>query len=180
MLENTKSNKRLNFYVIINIVLGISMISGLSLSWFLSSRLGDSNTVPLSSMASLFRFLTGNHNRMVLDIVLHNLSIATLGLILSFLSYGVLGFILLFFNSFVLGVILYQVHNFYTVLFVLLELLGICISVFGGTSLAKKRFRDNLPLSVVLKYSLFLFLGMTVIYLCAASIETSLIISRWR
>ena len=184
MLENIKNNKKIDFYKIMNVILAISAVSGLILPWFILSKSSGSNesnlAVSLSSMASFLRFFTGSKNQMVVDIAVHNFAIAILGFILSFLSHGVLGCIFLFLNSFVMGTVLYGVHTFYTILFVFLELLGICIAVFGGTNLAKKRNKSNLSLTVIFKNSIILICIMAVIYFLAAFIESGLIISKWR
>jgi len=183
LLENIQNNQKSKFYKVINIILAVSTISGLVLPWFLLSNYNSSDkanlTISLTSIAGFLRFLTGGKNQMLVDITVHNAAIAVLGFILSFLSHGVLGCVFLFLNSFLVGMVLYGVHDFQTILFVFLEILGICVAAFGGTILAKKRNENNLSLSSVFKYSGILILIITIIYFLAAIIESNLIINRW-
>ena len=184
MLENIKNNIKLNFYKIINIILVVSAVSGLILPWFILSKLNGSNeanlAVSLSSMASFLCFLNGNKNQMVINIALHNIVIALFSFISSFLSSGVIGCFFLFLNCFTLSLTLFEIHTLPAVIFIFLEFLGICIAIFGGTNLAKRRKKDNLPLSTVFKNSIILICIILVIYFLAAFIESGLILSKWR
>jgi hypothetical protein len=180
LIKPHDGSKKINFYKVIYIVIVIFAIIGLILPWFIFSKLEfDKNVTTLTGMAGILRFLVGNKGQMVIDIALHNFAIAIFSFILSFLSHGVLGCLYLFFNSFLIGTVLYGIHTFQTILFTFLELSGLCVAVFGGMILAKKRNLDNLSMKNIFKFTIILNFIMAIIYFLAAFIESNLILSKW-
>jgi hypothetical protein len=154
---------------------------GFFLPWLILQKSNNpgSETVPLTSVASYLRFLTGNRNQMLIDIAIHNIAIAILIFILSFFSRGILGCLALFFNLFVIGAVLHDVHTLPTVLFAFLEFLGVCIAVFGGTILSEKRVKYEITLKSIFKFSIIFIFVITFLYFVAAFIESNVILNKW-
>lgn len=176
-------SKKLDFFKFINIFLIIVGLIGFTLPFFILNKVetqeGIDQSVPLLSVANYFRFLVGNKNQMFIDIAIHNIAIAIFGFIISFFSRGILGSLALFFNLFVLGTVLFDVHTLPTIVFVLLEFIGICIAIFGGTNLSKRVVKFNDPIKSVFKYSFFIFLFIVIFYFAAAFIESKVILDQW-
>ncbi len=183
MLKNMHTNERTTFFKRIYIFLGCSIIVGIFVPFFivfqLKSTQGVNAAVSLSNIACYLRFLAGSKSEMILSIAVHNMAVALFSFILSFFSSGVLGCLFLFMNSFVLSTTLIGVHTVHTIIFVLLEFIGICLSVFGGTALSEKRKRE-VCLRDLLKQATLLLSIISCVYLLAAVIEQYVITGHWR
>ena len=184
LLKNIKKHNKLDFYVVMNIILIIVGSAGFILPFFISNKYKNSSeirsTVLLSNIIGYCRFLVGNKNQMIIDIAIHNIAIAIFGFIISFFSRGILGCLILFFNLFVLGTVLCDIHTFLTIVFVSLEFIGICMAVFLGTNLSKKFNKNDTPIKNILRLSVFIIAIIVIIYFIAAFIESKIIISHWR
>lgn len=184
LLKNLKKHNKLDFYKVINIILIIAGSAGFILPFFILYKYKNSSEIRpivlLSNIIGYCRFLVGNKKQMITDIAIHNIAIAIFGFITSFFSRGILGCLILFFNLFVLGTVLCDVHTAFTIIFVSLELIGICIAVFGGTNLSKRFNKNNTPLKNILKLSIFIIAIIAIIYFIAASIESKIILNHWR
>lgn len=176
-------SKKLNFFKFINIFLIIVGLIGFTLPLFILNKVeaqeGINQSVPLLSVANYFRFLVGSKNQMLIDIAIHNIAIAIFGFIISFFSRGILGSLALFFNLFVLGTVIFNVNNLPTIIFVLLEFMGICIAIFGGTNLSKRIIKFNDPIKSIFKYSFFIFFFIVIFYFAAAFVESKVIFNQW-
>ena len=176
-------HKKFDFFKFINAALIIVGCIGFILPFLILHKSNGSDnaslTVSLASVAGYFRFLAGNKNQMFIDIALHNIAIAVFSFIISFFSRGILGCLALFLNLFVLGTVLFDVHTTFTIIFVLLEFIGICVAVFGGTYLSKSLVRQQTSPKAIFKLSFFIILFIVVVYLVAAFIESRVILSMW-
>ena len=182
--KNMKTNSGLDFYKVIDAVLISACFMGFILPFFILHKSNTSNglgaTISLAGIIGYCRFLAGSKNQMLIDIAIHNIAIAIFGFIISFFSRGTLGCLVLFFNLFVLGTVLFDVHTLPTIIFVLLEFVGICLAVFGGTHLSKRFVKKNTPAKDILKFSIFINAAIAILYFIAAFIESKIILSCWR
>lgn len=178
-----KAHNKLDFFKVINIILMITGCIGFILPFIILHKPDNAeniNTViPLSSIVGYCRFLVAGKNQMFFDIAIHNIAIAIFGFVISFFSRGVLGCLILFFNLFVLGTVLFSVHTVPTIIFVLLELIGICVSVFGGTHLSSRVIKNNSTTKEIFKSSLVAIIIIVVVYFIAAIIESKIILNQW-
>lgn len=178
-----KVRNRLDFFKIINAILIMTGCIGFILPFIILNKPDNaeniSTSIPLTSVVGYCRFFAAGKNQMFFDIAIHNIAIAIFGFIISFFSRGILGCLILFFNLFVLGTVLFSVHNLPTVIFVLLEFIGICVAVFGGTVLSEKRKRD-VCLRDLLKQATLLLSIISCVYVLAAVIEQYVITGHWR
>lgn len=176
-------HKKFDFFKFINAALIIVGCVGFILPFLVLHKSNDSDnaslTVSLASVAGYFRFLAGNKNQMFIDIALHNIAIAVFGFIISFFSRGILGSLVLFLNLFVLGTVLFDIHTPFTIIFVMLEFIGICVAVFGGTYLSKKMVLQHASTKDIFRSSFFVVLFIAVTYFVAAFIESNVILNQW-
>lgn len=178
------SNKKINIYGFISATLIFMSVVLFTIAFI---RTGKSNDVlqenakiSLGSIISYLRFVCGSKTNNVVAIASHNFCIAITTYMLSLFSCGFLS-LLPFCSAFlVAGTVIRSSSNVYSIIFVLLELLGMYIAVFYGIYLHKRRRAFDLTLKKTCILSVRLSLVLAVIYLLAAYIECGLISSVMR
>ena len=108
---------------------------------------------------------------MIIEIALHNFALAMIAYILSLFSCGILGILPLCFESFIVGTVFKAATSFTTICFTGLEIIGMIVSVFGGTFIFNQRKRKDMSLKKVFIISCALTLVLIIMYLLAAYIE---------
>lgn len=178
------SNKKINVYGFVSASL-ILLSVVLFLTAFL--RTGKSNdalqenaNISLGSIISYLRFVCGSKTNNMVAIAFHNFCIAITTYMLSLVSCGILGLVPFCSAFLIAGTVIRSSANIYSIIFVLLELLGIYIAVFYGIYLHKRRRAFDLTLKKTCILSVNLSLVLAVIYLLAAYIECGLISSVMR
>lgn len=172
--------KKINSYILINCIFVILAILSFVITFISIKQMGQNDdrirSIGIGSIANYLRFLPSQYkNQDILELAFHNFGLAFIAYILSALSFGILGILSLCSAFSVAAVIFSSSPDWLTVVFTCLEVLGISLSVFGGTYIFNKRRRKNISLKKVFAFSSVLICILCVIYLLAAYIETGLI-----
>lgn len=175
--------KKVSAYHIIVAILGIFALIffSIALTNFKGTEPSQSynQSVNVGTITTYLKFLPGNKNQIILQIALHNFALALIAFILSLLSCGILGVFHLCSAFFVGGAVIRSVPSLPAVAFVVLELIGMVIAVFGGAYIFNQRKKNDMLLKKVCIISLCLTLCLILIYLLAAYIEIGLIQKLW-
>ena len=137
------------------------------------------NSMELENILGYLRFLSKDSNKVIVDLAVHNFSIAIITYILSILSAGILGAIQFCSAFFIAGNVIKTSPDVATVFFVSLELVGMSIAVFGGLFVSQKLRGHKLSFNKSIIVSLTLITIMGICYLLAAYIETGIIQKLW-
>lgn len=175
--------KKVSAYHVIVAILGILAFASffIALTNFREIEPSQSynKSVNVGTITTYLKFLPENKNQTILQIALHNFGLALITFILSLLSCGILGVFHLCSAFFVGGAVIRSVSSLPEVAFVVLELIGMVIAVFGGAYIFNQRKKNNMSLKKVCIISLCFTLCLLLIYLLAAYIETGLIQNLW-
>lgn len=175
MLKLLKNN--ISLHKVINFLMLSSAIVGFIIPLMLFK---STSTTSLTSLAGTLRFLIGDRKHMMLDLTIHNLAIALLGFTLSFLTNGILGCLFLFLNFFFVGASLLGILNLEIIVFVTLESVGLFISTFYGTRLARMKKSKEISAIDIVKKTAIMSIVLFFIYFLASVIESNLILNKLR
>lgn len=176
-----KLKNRFDYFKTITFIIILLSIFSFFSSWFMINlKVENSNSAVtnISSIAGYLRFFTGN--KIMFDIAIHNFILAFIVFILSTLSMGVFGVFPLCSAFYIAGITLKASSDIYTISFVLLEILGMSLSVFLGIYIAKKRRENHMQLKSIFLFSFCLIIILGLIYFLAGYIESGLIKDLWR
>lgn len=141
----------------------------------LKQNSAEIQTIDIGSIAFYLRFLAIGEKSTTLELAFHNWGLALVSYLLSMLSFGILGIGFLCSAFFVAGMVFANTFNIFTFSFTTLEVVGMCLSVFGGLYVFNKRKKDEFSLRDVMIFSVKLICILAVIYFLAACIETNFI-----
>lgn len=172
--------KKISSYILINCIFVILAILSFFITFISIKQMGQNDdsirSIGIGSIANYLRFLPSEYtNQDVFELAFHNFGLALVTYILSMFSFGILGILSLCSSFSVAGIVLSNSPNWLEIVFTCLEVLGMSLSVFGGTYVFNKRKRENLSLKRVFIFSIGLIVILAVIYLIAAYIETGFI-----
>lgn len=172
--------KKINSYILINCIFVILATLSFFITYISIKQMGQNDdsirSIGIGSIANYLRFLPSEYkNQNILELAFHNFGLAFIAYILSMLSFGILGILSLCSAFSVAAIVFSSSPDWLAVVFTCFEVLGISLSVFGGTYIFNKRKRENLSLKRVFIFSIGLIVILAVIYLIAAYIETGLI-----
>lgn len=175
--------KKISFYNIMHLILITLAFASLILAIIVAnnnSSITSTNNMNLSSIAGYLKFLSPNKLHSIISVALHNFGLSLMAYILSLLSGGILGIFPLCSSFFICGMVIYtSPKNLSNIIFVILELVGMCLAVFGGLCFNQKRKKSNWPLEKIFFGSLILITMLFLIYITAACIESKLLQSLW-
>ena len=172
--------KKINSYILINCVLVILAIISFFITFISIRQMGQNDdnicSIGIGSIANYLRFLPSDYkNQDIIELAFHNFGLAFIVYVLSMFSCGILGILSLCSAFSVAAVVFSGSPDWLAVVFTCLEVLGMSLSVFGGTYIFNKYRKENILLREVFVFSTVLISVLCVIYLLAAYIETGLI-----
>lgn len=171
----TITKKKFNSYILINCFLVVIAISSFIFALCINHFKQDNNykqEMDINSIAPFIRFLTIDPTTSILELAFHNFSLAFIAYILSMFSFGILGIFSLCSAFYIAGIVVNSSFNFLILIFTILEVAGMCLSVFGGVYIFNKRRKYSISLNEVFVFSAKLILTLMIIYFLAACVET--------
>ncbi|MFR1178858.1 MAG: hypothetical protein ACLSDH_02180 [Bacilli bacterium] len=175
----TIMKKKVSSYVLINSFLIVSALVSFFIAIFSAKQLKQNansvQTIEINSVAFYLRFLTIEPRTTIFELTFHNFGLALVAYILSMFSFGILSLGFLCSAFYVAGLVISNSFDFLTLVFTGMELVGMCLSVFGGVYIFDKRRKFHASLKNVLIFSVELVLTLLAIYILAACVENQFI-----
>lgn len=176
--------KKIDLYSVMNIILALLAVASFSISFI---KLGQTcqtadavKPVNIGGIANYLQFMTDDKLQIIISIALHNFCLALIAYLLSVFSCGIFGTPSLISAFFIAGLVIRASMNIPTFAFVMLEVIGMSLAVFGGAYVFNEHKKHGIKAKQMMIISLK-FIGILIlIYSLAAYIEASLIQSLWK
>ncbi len=131
--------------------------------------------ISIKDVAPFLRFISAGKVKSILIIAVHNFILTTVAYILSILTCGISGVPSLITSNFVFAITIKAAPNTCTILFVLLEFVGIILANFYGAYLGINRRNEYMSIKNISIKSFIMLPVIFIIYLAGAFIESGLI-----
>lgn len=112
---------------------------------------------------------------MMFDIAYHNFILSLIFCLLTMFSFGLLGVFSLISTFSIAAITIKTSPDFFTISFVILEMLGMLIAVLGGNYIAYQRAKNKISLNKMFLLIFILIITLALIYTLAAYIESDLL-----